>query len=56
MDLSKDKQELVDKFEKLIPANRANALSLMRVALVAQENTLKEAREQAEKAMGKPAA
>ena len=51
-----DKQELVDNFEKLMPANKANALSLMRMALEVQENTLNEARERAEKAEGSPAA
>ena len=55
-----DVQELVEKYRRLIPANKANALSNLRVALAAQENTKKameaERRLEAEKAMGKPAA
>ena len=38
---SKDEKELVDKYRKLTPENKANALSNLRVALAAQENTRK---------------
>ena len=61
MTIGKDTQELVEKFEKLIPANKANALSIMRATFAAQENTRK-AMESARKASseekvhGKPAA
>ena len=39
--MSKEEKELVDKFRKLTPENKVNALSNLRVALAAQENALK---------------
>jgi len=60
MTIGNDTQELVEKFEKLIPANKANALSIMRATFAAQENTKKAmesaGRASAEKTRGKPAA
>jgi len=41
MDMGNDVQELIEKFQKLIPENKISALSTLRVALVAQENTRK---------------
>ena len=37
----KDEKELVEKYRKLTPENKLNALSNMRVALATQETTLK---------------
>jgi len=39
--MSKEEKELVEKFRKLTAENKANALSNLRVALAAQENTRK---------------
>ena len=39
--MSNEEKELVEKFRKLIPENKFNALSNLRVALAAQENTKK---------------
>jgi len=39
--MGKDEKELVEKFRKLTPENKANALSNMRCTLAAQINTMK---------------
>jgi len=39
--MSKEEKELLEKYRKLTPENQKNALSGLRIALAAQENTRK---------------
>ncbi|MDR1506548.1 MAG: hypothetical protein LBI67_05545 [Treponema sp.] len=39
--MNKEEKEPLEKYRRLTPENRANALSNLRVALAAQENTRK---------------
>jgi hypothetical protein len=49
--MSKEEQELLDKYRKMTPGNKLNLLSNARVALAVQENTRRELAKEAEKAV-----
>jgi hypothetical protein len=47
--MSKEEQELLDKYRKMTPGNKLNLLSNARVALAVQENTRLELAKEAKK-------